>query len=427
MAIVQTFNKVFSPVFTTKARYIHLWGGRGRGGSHTATDYFLHKQTQPHYFRGYFMRAVFGDVRDSLWRDYQDRINDNDTIPINEFNLQQNPMVSEHLPTGNLIISKGFKKASGKQSAKLKSLAGATHVLVEEFEEVDEDEFNQLDDSFRTTKGDIQIMGIFNPPHKNHWLIRRWYNLFPAEDFFGNDFKGYYVAIPKQDDSLLSIHSTYLDNLENINRTTQLNYERYKDTNFEYYATMIRGLVSEGAKGVIYKNWKPITYQEFKELPFPSFYGLDFGFSNDPAALIEIKAHNDNIWLHEKIYKKGLTNQALAEEMESIGVSKKAEIYADSAEPKSIEELKQMGWNVFPSVKGEDSIRAGVKFLLSKNVHYTENSSNLVFEKDNYTYALDGNKEPTDKPIDKHNHGMDGARYGIYTKMVKPEFKIIVA
>src|SRR5438552_16766959 len=103
MAIVQTFNKVFSPVFTTKARYIHLWGGRGRGGSHTATDYFLHKQTQPHYFRGYFMRAVFGDVRDLLWRDYKDRFNDKDTITINEFNLKQNPKVSEKQIMWNLI------------------------------------------------------------------------------------------------------------------------------------------------------------------------------------------------------------------------------------------------------------------------------------------------------------------------------------
>jgi phage terminase large subunit len=414
-------NKTFLPVLNTKARYIHAWGGRGRGGSHFGTDFFLWKQQQPQYFRGYFMREIYGDIRGSLWQDYIDRIDENPTITPQSLALNQSTMSSVHLPTGNIIASKGFKKSSGKQTAKLKSLAGATHVLIEEMEENDEMDYNQLDDSFRTTKGDIHIIGIFNPPHKNHWIIRRWYNLFPAEDFYGPEFKGYYVAIPKEDDSLLSIHSTYLDNRNNINLTTQQNYERYKETNFEYYATMIKGLVSEGAKGVIYKNWKPITYKEFRRLPYPSFYGLDFGFSNDPAAMIEIKAHNDTLWKHEVFYKRELTNPNISSEFEANGILKSDEIYADSAEPKSIAELQQMGWNVIPAVKGPDSIEAGVKFILSKEVYYTENSTNLIYEKDNYTYALDSNKEPTRKPIDKYNHLMDGDRYATYTKLAVPE------
>ncbi len=413
-------NKAYQPILTTTARYIHLWGGRGRGGSHTATDYFLHLQMHMPYFRGYFMREVFGDVRESLWRDYIDRIEENENINPDLLNLQQNPMASEYKPNGNSIISKGFKKASLKQTAKLKSIAGATHILVEEMEETDEMDFNQMDDSLRTVKGAIQIVGIFNPPHKNHWIIRRWYNLFPAEDFYGNDYKGYYVAIPKQDDSLLSIHSTYLDNLQNINLTTRNNFERYRDSNFEYYCTMIKGLVSEGAKGVIYKNWKPCSVAEFRALPYESFYGLDFGFSNDPAALIEIKAHNDTYWKHELLYERGLTNPDLANKFETIGISKQAEIYADSAEPKSIEEIKQAGYNIIPAVKGQDSIRAGIKHILSKENYYTETSANLVMEKDNYTYALDGNKEPTDRPIDKYNHLLDGDRYATYTKFAIP-------
>lgn len=410
-------NKLYLPLLSTKARYIHLWGGRGRGGSHTATDYFLHLQMHMPYFRGYFMREVFGDVRESLWRDYQDRIEENETISESWFNLQQNPMVSEYLPNGNTIISKGFKKASSKQTAKLKSIAGATHILVEEMEEIDEMDFNQMDDSLRTTKGEIQIVGIFNPPHKNHWLIRRWYNLFPAEDFYGSEYKGYYVAMPKTDDSLLSIHSTYLDNRKNINETTVHNFERYKETNFEYYATIVKGLVSEGARGVIYKNWKPCTLAEFRSLPYESFYGLDFGFSNDPAALIEIKAHNDTLWKHEVFYERGLTNPDIVAQFEANSIPTSAEIYADSAEPKSIAELQQMGYNVLPAVKGPDSIEAGVKFILSKENFYTECSTNLIMEKDNYTYALDANKEPTRRPIDKYNHLMDADRYATYTKL----------
>lgn len=420
MPITQSFNAKYKQVFTTKARYVDIWGGRGRGGSFFGTDYFLHNITQPKYFRGYFMRQVFGDIRESLWRDFKDRIEDNDTINPFLFNLQENPMVAEYLPTGNMIISKGFKKSFGQQTAKLKSIAGATHVCIEETEETGEDDFNQLDDSIRTTKGDIQIIRIFNSPYKDHWLIRRHYNLIPAEAVYGKDFEGYYIAIPKEDPNLLSIHGTYQDNLRNINPSTAAKFESYRETNFEYYATMIKGLVSEGMKGIIFKNWKPISNADFNDLPYDSFYGLDFGFSNDPAALIEIKAHNDDIFFRENLYEKGYTNPMLSRRMDELEISRDAEIYADSAEPKSIEELRVMGWNVIPAVKGSDSVRAGINFLLGKKVHYVETSYNLIKEKEAYRWALDRNKNPTDKPVDEMNHLMDAGRYGVYTKLNTP-------
>jgi phage terminase large subunit len=421
--IVQQFNDKYKPVFTTRARYIHIWGGRGRGGSYFGTDYFLHLITRPEYFRGYIMRQVAGDIRESLWRDFNDRIVENETIDQKLFALQDFSMTAQYLPTGNEIISKGFKKSSGNQTAKLKSIAGATHVLIEEGEETSEEDFNQLDDSLRTIKGEIQIIFIFNPPHKDHWIMKRWYNLEPIDD---KEFEGYYKATPKNDPSLLSIHSTYLDNLVNINQTTIENFERYRLTNFEYYATMIRGLVSEGMKGIIFKKWKPMSNYEFTQLPYPSFYGLDFGFSSDPAALVEIKAHNEKVWLRELLYETGYTNPMLSERFKQLGLNKSSEIFADSAEPKSIKELKDMGWNVKESQKGADSIRAGIQFLLSKNVFYTDNSKNLIKEKEAYRWALDADKNPTDKPVDESNHLMDATRYGIYTKLNGFKFKVVV-
>lgn len=422
--IHQQFNKTFAPVFSTKARYIHLMGGRSRGGSHFGTDYFLHLVTQPKYFRGYLMRQVFGDIRESLWRDFNDRIQNNDTIDEKLFSFQDVSMTAQYIPTGNEIISKGFKKSSGNQTAKLKSIAGATHVLIEEGEETSEDEFMQLDDSLRTIMGDIQIIFIFNMPHKDHWIMKRWYNLVPVEE---EEFKGYYRAIPKNDSSLLSIHTTYRDNIINVNETTIQNFHRYRITKPEYYATMIEGYVSEGMKGLIYKNWQPITSAEFDELPYEAFYGLDFGFSNDPAALIKIKTHNDDVWFKESLYEIGLTNPMLSKRFEALSMTSADEIIADSAEPKSIKELQDMGWNVIPAVKGEDSVRAGVSFLQGKNVHYTEDSSNLIVERQEYRWALDANKEPTDKPVDKKNHLMDGGRYGVYTKLNGFLFKPVAA
>jgi phage terminase large subunit len=417
--IKQRFNGKYKEVFTTKARYIHVWGGRGRGGSYFGTDYFLRKITEPKYFRGYFMREIFGDIRESLWRDFKDRIEENETVSDKFFHMRDDSMTVECLLTGNSIISRGFKKSSGKQTAKLKSIAGATHILIEEAEEIDEMDFNQLDDSLRTVKGDIQNIMVFNPPHRDHWIMRRWYNLIRA----GEEFKDYYFAEPKQDPSLLSVWSDYQDNRLHINETTVTNFENYRNTNFEYYATMIKGLVSEGMKGIVFKNWLPCTEKDFDELPYQSFYGLDFGYSNDPAALVEIKVHNEDVWLREVIYQTGMTNPDISFAMDCLKVPKSAEIYADSAEPKSIEELKRMGWNILESVKGADSVNAGINWLLSKKVHYVETSQNLIYEKNNYRWALDQQKNPISKPVDKNNHLMDATRYGTYTKYAVPSME----
>lgn len=419
--IIQRFNHKYQPVFISPARYVHVWGGRGRGGSHFGTDYFLYKITQPQYFRGYLMRQVAGDIRESLWRDFNDRITDNESVDPSLFALQDFAMTAQYLPNANEIISKGFKKSSGNQTAKLKSIAGATNVLIEEGEENAEMDFDQLDDSLRTTKSDIQIITIFNPPHKDHWLIKRYYNLTPAEEVHGKDYSGYYIATPKENKNLLSIHSDYKDNIQNINQTTIEKFEGYRETNFEYYATMIKGFVSEGMKGLIFKKWKPITNREFNALEFDSFYGLDFGYSEDPAALIEIKAHNDNIWIKELLYEPGYTNPLLANRFATLGLKRNAEIYADSAEPKSIDEIKAMKWNVKPAVKGQDSVRAGINFLLSKNVFYVDTGLNLIKEKESYRWALDADKNPTNEPVDKFNHLMDALRYGTYTKLNTPK------
>jgi len=193
---------------------------------------------------------------------------------------------------------------------------------------------------------------------------------------------------------------------------------------------MIQGLVSEGAIGRIFTDWKPITQKEYDELPYEKYYGLDFGFSNDPLALIEIKDHNDNIYLNELIYEVGLTNvgikgNSLSERMTALGINKNDIIYADSAEPKSIRELRDDGWNVKPSLKGSDSIRSGIKLLSSKNVYFTENSKNIENETYEYKWQLDQNKLPTNKPIDKYNHACDAIRYGYTTHQRRDRIQLV--
>src|SRR5689334_15871353 len=107
------FNKKYQPVFTTKARYILIWGGRARGGSHFATDYFLFKMTQPEYFRGVIMRSVFGDIRGSLWQDWKDRL-DSSSFEDSEFDVNESKMSANYKKTENNFFAKGFKKSSSK-------------------------------------------------------------------------------------------------------------------------------------------------------------------------------------------------------------------------------------------------------------------------------------------------------------------------
>jgi phage terminase large subunit len=183
---------------------------------------------------------------------------------------------------------------------------------------------------------------------------------------------------------------------------------------------MIMGLVPSGRRGVIFKDWKPISVKEYEALDYPIFYGTDFGFSNDPAGVVEVKQHNDNIYVREIIYQTGLINQKLSEQMELKGIKKQYQNFGDGAEPKSVAEFQSYGWYMTSSDKGAGSRKAGVDFLLGKNVFYTEDSVNLINEMQNYCWALDRNKEPTNEPADGNDHLLDALRYAVYTKAKQP-------
>lgn len=406
-------NPVFEPVLhaDSAVRYIHLWGGRGRGGSFFATEYALACLSDTVYFRGFLMRAVHKDIRESLWRDLMDRMDEKEELGLlnrKDYKINTNEMSVLHIPTGNTIRSKGFRKSSAGQTAKLKSIAGATHVFLEEAEEVEKADFQQLDDSLRTTKGELRVFLIFNPPKKNHWIIDRWYTLTEAR------ISGYYIAEPKPEDNFLSIFSTYHNNIVNLNEQTVRNFEAYKLSDPEWYYTVVRGLVSEGAKGRIYKGWKPITNFDFAHLPYSAYYVLDFGFSGDPLSFNMVKRHNKRRYVKELIYSTGITDDMLVERLKSLKVGSRP-IVADSAEPKSIAYLRSKGFNIVAARKGADSIRFGIKTMQGLEWFYTDDSKNIAYEYQEYRWQLDANKNPTDEPEDKNNHALDGLRYGELT------------
>lgn len=430
------FNEVYEPVFTTKARYIDIWGGRARGGSHFGTDYFLFKLTSTDYFRGVFLREILGTIKDSLWKDFKDRLEvliDRGEMLAKDFSLNETKMSAVYIPTGNSIISKGFKKSNSNQSAKLKSIAGATHVLIEECEEVEELDFSQLDDSLRTMKTEhIQVIRLFNPPSKNHWLMRRFYDLRDC----GKD--GWFKAFPKKIPELLSIHTTYLDNIMNVHPSTIKNYQAYGDPNSpsynpDFYCRNVLGLVSEGRKGRIFHNWKPMSRSLYDSLPYIPFCGLDWGF-NDPNAVVECKYHDGKLFLKQLLYQGGLENEQMMVKMRTAGVMPTTRVYYDCANPKDAKTFQKgiehgpnrmKGFLMLPSIKGADSILYGIRELQNVEVYYTEESKDIERESQEYHWALDANKEPTDEPEDDNNHAIDAIRYA-YTSHVKKKSGIKV-
>ena len=164
-------------------------------------------------------------------------------------------------------------------------------------------------------------------------------------------------------------------------------------------------------------------FEQVDELPAGSqriAYGIDFGFTQDPATLIDVHRHSGNLYLDQLIYQTGLTNSDLIQLMNKLGVDKEYDIIADSAEPKSIEDLKRGGFtSTKPAKKGEDSIRNSIDTLQQNKIYITKRSTDLIKEFRMYMWQVGKDGKPTGKPIDAYNHGIDAVRYVALNKINK--------
>ena len=203
----QIVNKEYKELFTSNSRYTVLMGGRGAGRSTVASQFANAKLIDEKYFRCAIMRYILGDIRNSIYREILDRAEENGTkeaLDINDSNMT--------ITYGkNTINAVGFRKSSGDQKSKLKSLANYNCVIIEEADEILEEDFMQLDDSLRTIKSDIKIVLLLNPPAKSHWIIKRWFNLIPS------DYPNFYTPeLKKGITDTTFIRTSYLDNVKNI-------------------------------------------------------------------------------------------------------------------------------------------------------------------------------------------------------------------
>jgi phage terminase large subunit len=389
----QLVNEKYKPLFETTDRYIILMGGRGAGRSTVASQYLLAKLVAPEFFRCAIMRAVHSDIRSSSWRELGDRID--------EQNIRSNLQIADNSMTikygANTIQAHGFKASSGSHSAKLKSLANYNHVWIEEAEEIGEQEFMTLDDTLRTVKGNIKIILTLNPPPKNHWIIRRFFDLEPS------GVQGFYTPTAKEG---TYIRTSYKDNIANLDENTIRRYEDYENTKPAYYHQMIQGLVPDVVRGKIYSDWRLID-----EVPHNARllrYGLDFGWFPDPAALVAIYYYDGGYIIDELAYGTHLSNKQLAEVILS---HPHALTVADSAEPKSIAEMQSYGVTIIGTDKSADSVNYGIKVVSGVRISVTRRSPNVWESYENFAWAETKDGEPKNEPARTWKHAMDAIAY----------------
>ena len=230
----------------------------------------------------------------------------------------------------------------------------------------------------------------------------------PTQEFWAHT-----EVLTEPDSQLLILN--YLDNEalpETIKHDIEQARERGKDSPYWANWWKVYGLGQLGAlQGVVFSNWEQCdampTGYKWKA------YGIDWGFTNDPTAVVEVCEFQDAYYVNEILYEKGLTNSDIAAKIQSV---KGEEVIADSAEPKSIEDLRRHGFRIRACQKGRDSVRAGIDKMQQMPIFVTANSTNIIRELRGYTWATDKTGAQTGEPIDDFNHAIDAMRYAIMEK-----------
>ena len=315
-----------------------------------------------------------------------------------DFHITKDEIIN--IKTGSKIIFKGIKTSSGTQTANLKSLAGVTTWVLDEAEELtDEETFDKIDFSIRNKIKDNRVILILNPATKEHFIYQK---------FFEN--KGIEAGTNVVKDDVTYIHTTYLDNIENLSKSFLDQIKDIKERRPEKYKHTILGGWLDKAEGVIYNNWRVGQFNNDNG----SVFGQDYGFSNDPTTLVETSIDKSKKLIYVKlhIYQTQLVTTELARLNNHF--SKGGLIVGDNAEPRLIAELKHQGNNVVPCVKHK--ITEGIEMLRDFEMIIEENSIDLIKELNNYSWL----EKKSQTPIDKYNHALDALRYAVSYQLSNP-------
>ena len=376
------YNQKYIPLLRNKKRYIFLmwwwWSWKSVFASQKEIIKSFQKKNKI-----MCVRKIYNTVKDSCFAELKRRIVERKLEEY--FETTRSPMLIKNKLTGCEFIFKWLDDPE-----KVKSVEWVSRIWIEEATELTKDDFDQLDLRLRG-KQEMQITCSFNPTDAEHWLNEYHRTKWETED-------------------QTCLHSTYKDNAFVWPEYEKV-MDRLMESNQNYYNIYALGQwwVLEW---VIYNNRSVIDWVPQEATLIVRW--LDFGFTNDPSTLIDIYQHNGKLVIDECIYETWLTNNDIDAKMTSLWMEKRVKIYADSAEPKSIEELKRRQRNIEPVKKGADSITFWIDTVKQFNLLITNTSANVLKEIKKYCWKIDKKtNKPTNEPVDLRNHAMDAMRYAI--------------
>jgi len=372
-------------------RFFVLTGGRGSGKSFEVGRFtsLLSFETGHKIL---FTRQTMTSAGLSIIPEFQEKI---DLLELNGcFGVKRSEIINTR--SNSEIIFKGLKTSSGDQTASLKSLQGVTCWILDEAEElVDETIFDKINLSIRQKGVQNRVILILNPATKEHWIYKRFF-----------ERTGVKAGFTGVHNNVTYIHTTYKDNIENLDQSFLDEVELIKKNNPKKYEHVILGGWLDKAEGVVFTNWE---FGEFNPDKLQTSFGQDYGFSIDPTTLVQVAIDKTKkrIYLKEHLYKAKLTTTEIAvinKDRAGNGL-----IIADSAEPRLITELKRMGCNISGAKKGAGSISAGIAMMQDYKLIVSSDSPNIAKELNNYVYS-----DKTSKLfVDSFNHIIDAVRYNV--------------
>ena len=392
-----TLNDKYKPLIQDPSRYFVLTGGRGSGKSYSVNLmalFLTFEKEQNILFTRYTMTSAYT----SIIPEFTDKIEE---LGLEEY-FDVNRTEITNRVTGNRIYFKGLKTGSGNQTAALKSLANITTWICDEAEEIpDNNLFTKIDYSIRAKDIQNRVILVLNPATKEHWIYKRFFQE-AGVNASTNDTIG----------DTTYIHTTYLDNIDNLGDSFLQSMDVMKERRPSEYNHTILGGWREKAEGVIFTNW---SIGEYKSQGI-DVLGADFGYSTDPSTLLStsIDKANKRIYIKEHLNKPNMNTSQLGAIFSQV--AGRNVIVGDSAEPRLISELRRY-CNIVPTIKGQGSVNYGIALLQDYELIVTPESTNIIKELNNYQWSDTKAEAPLQNGFD---HQIDALRYAVSYQLANP-------
>ena len=383
----EVFNKnIFKGLYDYSNRLEVYYGGASSGKSHGVYQKVIFKALKFEKPRRILViRKIGSSLRDSSFQHIKEILED---LKILKYCRVNKTDLTIKLPNNAFFIFKGLDDPE-----KIKSIKGISDIVMEEATEFTLDDFTQLSIRLRDDYEDKQMFLMFNPVSKVNWV----YDYFFLKDSGAKVF-----------------HSTYSDN-DFLDDITKSELEKLKERNPAYYRIYALGEFATLDK-LVFPTYKKELIDDNLIKHLPLYVGLDFGYINDPSAVVWLRYDKDNkiIYITGEYVKKGMLNDEIADKLIKLGLHKE-QIIADSAEPKSIDEIKRLGvYKIKSAIKGKDSIIHGIQWIGQNNIIVDERCFKTIEELENYTWKKDKKTgEYINEPNDAYNHIIDAVRYAL--------------